>query len=71
MSPAFQGAGIGQHLVVSCKKHNEHVATLRLLTRRVNNVARKFYTEKLDFIESSYQHDGYNAQKHVGYKRVF
>jgi ribosomal protein S18 acetylase RimI-like enzyme len=54
VSPVFQGAGIGQYLVMSCKKHDEQVAVLRLLARRVNNVARKFYTEKLNFIETSY-----------------
>lgn len=70
INPAFQGAGIGEQLVMSVKKYDSQTHMLKLITRRANMQARNFYVKKLGFTESVYMHEGYNPEKYVGYEKV-
>jgi ribosomal protein S18 acetylase RimI-like enzyme len=67
VDPEHSRKGIGTHLVFSVFDHFEDTENLVVIPRRINLIAKQFYS-KLGFVESSYMHPGYSPQKYVGYE---
>ncbi len=67
VDPNYWQEGIGKRLVFSALDAFEGVDRLVVITRKVNEVAKKFY-QKLGFVSSSYIHPGYSSEKYIGYE---
>lgn len=67
VDPEFWHQGIGKQLVWTVFDLFDNVQSLVVVTRRINNSARLFYSG-LGFQESTYMHPGYNPEKYIGYE---
>lgn len=67
VDPKYWNRGIGKGLILSILNQFPKVTSLVLITRRINDVARRFY-QGLGFIEAPYMHEGYNPERYIGYE---
>ncbi len=65
--PSCWNRGIGRQLIFSILKELPHTDHFVLVTRHINERAKKFYTS-LGFRKSSYMHEGCSPQKYIGYE---
>lgn len=65
----FQGKGIGRQLIFSILEKQKGIKKMVVITRKVNEVAKKFY-HAIGFKTSSYMHPDYNPAWYVGYEKV-
>lgn len=67
VDPKYWQQGLGKHLVFSAFNQYEEIQSLVVIPRKINNIARIFYS-KIGFVESSYMHSGYNPERYIGYE---
>ena len=70
VDPDYWYQGIGKQLVFAINQKISGIKKYVLVTRRINEMARKFYF-KLGFKESDYIHEGLDPKKYVGYELEF
>jgi ribosomal protein S18 acetylase RimI-like enzyme len=67
VDPAYWGQGIGKALISSIKDYVPDVASIFLLTRKINEVSPHFY-EHLGFRKSAFMLPEYSPDFHQGYE---
>lgn len=67
VDPQYWQNGIGRELVFSALRLFADANQLVVIPRKINIVARGFYY-KIGFVDSSYMHPGYSADRYVGYE---
>lgn len=70
VDPEFRGCGLGKALVFCVLNVFKNCRCLKLMTRKVNSLARCFYT-KIGFSESAYIHQGITPERYIGYEYSF
>lgn len=66
VDPAYKRLGIGTELVKSIFNKLPNIKEIRLITRKINLVARDFF-QALGFVENDYIRAGYDSALFIGY----
>ncbi len=67
VDPASWGSGIGKDLIFSILQKLPSTKKFVVMTRKVNQIARKFYL-KVGFTVCNFLHEGLDPERYIGYE---